>query len=404
MRLSKYETAAILANLRTFTYTTKENGEDVTKTVTLWPTEKTALVNRFFLQYEGGLKADDIMDAYKKGDVSAADVAEMIMMMTKSQLVNLWKIWEADYNPLWNVDGSEVKEIKTEFGKVVEREKDSSVTDEQLTDGKNNITHAHTLTDNQTVDGKNNITHAHTLTDNQTVDGKNNVSHGLKLTDEQKTDGKNNVTHGHTLTDNQTVDGKNNTTHGLQTTITEPTDTNTVSAFDSGSNFVNKSQSSATTHSNTESGTTNVALSLGTIQHNEGGTTNTALSIGKVEHAESGTTNTAISLGTIQHTEGGTTNTAISMGTIQHTEGGTTNTATSIGKIKHSSDGKDTDTESGDETTTETYTRTGNIGVTMSTQLLRDGDNFWSQFNFFEKYFVIVAGPITLPIYDDEED
>lgn len=368
MKLSKYETAAILANLRTFTYTTTEEGEQVTKTVTLWPTEKTALVNRFFLQYEGGLKADDIMDAYKKGDVSAADVAEMIMMMTKSQLVNLWRIWEADYNPLWNVDGVEKKEIKTEFGKVIDREKATSVTDEQLTDGKNNVTHGHTLTDNQTVDGKNNVTHGHTLTDNQTVDGKNNI------------------THGHTLTDQQTVDGKNNTTHGKAVTITEPTRESNVSAFDSVA-FVPSNQETATSHSDTESGTTNVALSMGTISH-----------------AETGTTNTAISMGTVQHTEGGTTNTAISLGTIQHTEGGTTNTAISMGKIKHTNDGKDTDTESGDETTTETYTRSGNIGVTMSTQLLRDGDNFWSQFSFFEKYFVLVAGPITLPIYDDEED
>lgn len=332
MKLSKYETAAILANLRTFTYTTKEEDEDVTKTVTLWPTEKTALVNRFFLQYEGGLKADDIMDDYKKGDVSAADVAEMILMMTKSQLVNLWKIWEADYNPLWNVDGTEVKEIKTEFGKVVERDKDTTLTDEQVTDGKNNITH------------------------------------GKTLTDEQKTDGKNNVTHGHTLTDNQTADGKQNTTHGLQTTITEPTTTDTTAAFDSGSGFENKSQSSATTHTNTDSGNTNIALSMGTIMHTEGGSTNTALSIGKVEHEESGTTNTAISMG----------------------------------KITHKNNGKDTDTESGDETTTETYTRSGNIGVTMSTQLLRDGDNFWSQFSFFEKYFNLVAGPITLPIYEED--
>lgn len=334
MRLSKYETAAILDNLRTFTYTTKEDGEDVTKTVTLWPTEKTALVNRFFLQYEGGLKADDIMNDYKRGDVSAADVAEMILMLTKSQLVNLWKIWEADYNPLWNVDGTEVRKTITEFGKVVEREKDTSTTDEQLTDGKNNVTHGH------------------------------------KLTDEQKTDGKNNVTHGHTLTDNQTADGKQNTTHGLKTTITEPTTTDEVSAFDSGSNFENKAQTSATSHNNEESGTTNIALSMGTVQHTEGGTTKTELSMGKIEHEESGTTNTVLS----------------------------------IGKIKHTNDGKDTDTESGDETTTETYTRTGNIGVTMSTQLLRDGDNFWSQFNFFEKYFSLIAGPITLPIYDDEED
>lgn len=299
MRLSNYNTEAIIRNLRTFSYTTKEDGETVTKNVTLFSDAQAPLVNRFFLQYKGSLKADDIMDAYKKGDVSASDVASMILLMTKSQLVNLWRIWEADYNPLWNVDGTEKKVIKTEFGKVVDHEKDSSITDEQLTDGKSN------------------------------------------------------VTHGHTLTDNQTVDGKQNTTHGLQTTITEPTTTDTTAAFDSGSNFENRSQSSATTHTNTDSGTTNVALSMGTVLHTEGGTTNTALSMGKIEHK---------------------------------------------------SEGKDTDTESGDETTTETYTRSGNIGVTMSTQLLRDGDNFWSQFNFFEKYFELIAEPLTIPIYDDEED
>ena len=369
MRLSKYDTAAILANLRTFSYTTKEDGETVTKNVTLFPEEKLTQVNLFFLQYKGKLKADAIMDSYKKGDVSASDVASVVMLMIKSQLVNLWRIWEADYNPLWNVDGIEKKEIKTEFGKVVDREKATTLTDEQLEDGKNNVTHNHTLTDNQTVDGKNNITH------------------GRKLTDDQTSDGKNNVTHNHTLTDTQTADGKQNTTHGLQTTITEPTATNTVSAFDSGVNFENKSQSSATTHTNTDSGTTNIALSSGTVEHREGGTTKTEISMGTIEHEESGTTNTALSIGTIQHTEGGTTNTAISMG-----------------KIKHTNDGKDTDTESGDETTTETYTRTGNIGVTMSTQLLRDGDTFWSQFNFFQKYFELIAEPLTIPIYDDEED
>lgn len=299
MRLSKYNTEAIISNLRTFSYTTTENGETVTKTVNLFPANKVALVNRFFLQYKGSLKADDIMDAYKDGDVSAADLSEMIMIMIKERLVNLWRIWEADYNPLWNVDGTEKRITKTEFGKVVDHEKDSSITDEQLEDGKNN------------------------------------------------------TTHGHTLTDNQTVDGKQNITHGITTTITEPTATNTVSAFDSGANFENKSQSSATSHTSADTGTTNTALS---------------------------------------------------MGTVMHTEGGTTNTALSMGKVKHAYDGKDTDTESGDETITDTYTRSGNIGVTMSTQLLRDGDNFWSQFSFFEKYFELIAEQLTIPIYDDEEE
>ena len=330
MKVRETDTESILANLRTFSYTTVEDGETVTKNVELFSSSQTPIANKLFLQLQGDLRADDILQDYKDGDISAEDLAGMILVMIKSQLVQLWKEWEADYNPLWNVDGTEKKVIKTEFGKVVDRAKNTSLTDEQLTDGKNNITH------------------------------------GRKLTDDQKSDGKNDITHGHTLTDTQTADGKQNTTHGLKTTITEPTTTNTVAAFDSGANFENKSQTSATSHSDEQSGTTNVAISAGTIQHNEGGTTKTSISMGTIEHEESGTTNTAISMG----------------------------------KIKHTADGKDTDTESGDETTTETYIRGGNIGVTMSTQLLRDGDNFWSNFNFFEKYFSLVAEQISIPIYD----
>lgn len=330
MRLNEFDTESIIDNLRTFQYTTVVDGQTVTNTVNLFSHAQSPLANKLFLQAKGRLRADDIMLSYKDGDISASDLSDMVLTVIKSQLVQLWKIWEADYNPLWNVDGVEKRVTTTEFGKVIEREKDTSVTDEQITDGKNNITH------------------------------------GKTLTDEQKTDGKNNITHGKTLTDQQTVDGKNNTTHGKVLTVTEPTQTHKVSAFDSAG-FVPDTEDSATTHSDTESGSTNVALSMGTVSHSETGSTNTALSMGKIEHSEDGTTNTALS----------------------------------IGKVKHDYDGKDTDTESGDETTTETYTRSGNIGVTMSTQLLRDGENFWSQYSFFEHYFSLIAEQLTIPIYED---
>lgn len=278
MKVRETDTESILSNLRTFSYTTVEDGETVTKNVELFSSSQTPIANKMFLQLQGDLRADDILQEYKDGDITAEDLAGMILVMIKSQLVQLWKEWESDYNPLWNVDGIEKRTVKTEFGKVVEHEKDSSLTDEQITDGK--------------------------------------------AIDEQKTDGKDDLT------------------HGLQIQIAEPTATHKVSVFDSA-DYVNQSQDSATTHTTGHSGIDARAISMGKIEHTSG-----------------------------------------------------------IGKIKHTSDGKDTDTDSGEENVTDIYERHGNIGVTMTTQLLRDGDNFWSNFNFFEKYFSMIAEQISIPIYE----
>lgn len=278
MRLNEFDTESILDGLRTFSYTTIEDGESVTKNVTLFSQEQLPIANKLFLQSQGKLRADDIMFDYKNGDITASDLSAMILVVIKSQLVQLWKEWEADYNPLWNVDGVEKRTIKTEFGKVVEHEKDTKLTDEQKVNGS--------------------------------------------LVDEQKTDGKDNLT------------------HGLQQSITEPTQTHNVATFDSES-YVNDTQDSATTHSVTNSGSDNRAISMGKIEH-----------------------------------------------------------TSNMGKIEHSNSGKDTDTDSGEENVTDIYERHGNIGVTMSTQLLRDGQNFWSNFNFFDQYFSLIAEQITIPIYE----
>lgn len=334
MRLSKFNTADVLDNLRTFSYTETVDGETVTKNVTLFPSSQTPMVNRLFLQSQGRLRADDIMFDYKRGDITAETLAGVIMLTIKERLVQLWKVWEADYNPLWNVDAYEKRSTVTERDVTTDHEKDTTLTDEQKTDGKNNVTHGHTLQDSQTADGKNN------------------------------------TTHGHTLSDAQTVSASYNTAHTDNTEHSEPTTTSKVSAFDSGSNYVNAAQSTATNHSDSNAGT------------------------------GQGTS----SMGTIMHTEGGTTNTALSMGTILHTEGGTTNTSISMGKITHKTEGKDTDKEDFDENLTDTFIRHGNIGVTMSTQLIADQINVWSKFSFFEEYFNMIAEQITIPIYDEEDN
>lgn len=70
------------------------------------------------------------------------------------------------------------------------------------------------------------------------------------------------------------------------------------------------------------------------------------------------------------------------------------------GKSETSSTGYDEDTHSGDDKTVDEYRRTGNIGVTMSTQLLRDGENFWSKFNFYDVFFKDINKELTIGIWE----
>lgn len=168
-----------------------------------------------------------------------------------------------------------------------------------------------------------------------------------KLTDEQKTNGSNSTQYGHSLTDNQTVAGSGSITHGKSTSHTNPTTTGKVAAFDSA-NYVDASQTTVTNTSDTDSGTDT---------------------------------------------------TSNNMGTIAHTESGTDTVTTNIGKIEHAHSGSDTDTLSGTDTTTDTLVRGGNIGVTMTQQLLTAENNFWSNFSFFEQWFDDIAAEISLPMW-----
>lgn len=257
--LTNYDIESLLSVLRTFTYTTEIDGETVTVNAEVFTSGQIPIATKIFLQEYGTRVADDIMSDYKQGTITAAALGDIIKTLCVQRWKHYLEMWKVNYNPIWNVDGTETRTIETEYGKVTTMAKNSKVTDEQKTDGKNN------------------------------------------------------------------------TTHGLVTTITEPTTTGSVAAFDSSS-FVNASQTSATQHSNTDSGTTNVAMSMG--------------------------------------------------------------------KIEHAASGSDTDTLSGKDTVKDTLTRGGNIGVTMTQQLLTAEDSFWSQYSFFKRYFNDIAEVISLPIYE----
>lgn len=294
MTVKQFDIESLLAVLRTFTYTTEIDGETVTVNAEVFTEGQIPIATKIFLQEYGSRVADDILDEYKKGGVTAAELGDMIKTLCVQRWKHFLEMWKVNYNPIWNVDGVEVHEITTKYGKITKMAKGTTITDEQK------------------------------------VDAETEVEYGQKQTDEQKTDGSTSMT------------------YGKSTTTTNPTNTGKVAAMDSVA-FVNASESSATNMINTDSGSDS-----------------TTTNIGKIEHASSGKDTTT----------------------------------TSIGKVEHAHTGTDTDTLDGSDTTTDTLTRHGNIGVTMTQQLLTAEDDFWSHYSFFTKYFNDIANVISLPIYE----
>ena len=131
----------------------------------------------------------------------------------------------------------------------------------------------------------------------------------------------------------------------------------------------------------------------------DSGTEATTHTIGKIEHANSGQDTTTHDLGKIEHSTSGTDSTTHSIGKLEHAETGSDTITHNLGKIEHANSGKDTDTESGSDTVTDTYVRAGNIGVTMTQQLLTAEESFWSKYSFFEHWFNDIAEQIGLPIW-----
>ena len=294
MTVKQYDIEALLSVLRTFTYTTEVDGETVTVNAEVFTSGQIPIATKIFLQEYGSRVADEILDEYKKGDVSAAELGDMIKTLCVQRWKHFLEMWKVNYNPIWNVDGVEVHEITTEYGKITRMAKGTTITDEQK------------------------------------VDAETEVEYGQKQTDEQKTDGSTSMT------------------YGKSTTTTNPTNTGKVAAMDSVA-FVNASESSATNMINADSGSDSTTTNIGKIEHASSGKDTTTASIGKVEHAHTGT---------------------------------------------------DTDTLDGSDTTTDTLTRHGNIGTTMTQQLLSAESDFWSQYSFFDKYFRDIANVISLPIYE----
>ena len=307
MKLREYQTKPILNELRTFSYQTKVNGQETTVNVELFPASMLDIANKIFLQKQGDLKADEIMEDYKEGTYTAQMVADVIKEFHIQKWKHWLEMWKAEYNPIWNVDGTETKTIVTQYGKVT--------------------TMAKNTTDTTTYNSELEMEY----------DSTNKTTYNSNETAEQLTDGKYNTTHGHIITQ------------------TEPQTDNAIAAFDS-INPVPHSETILTQHSDTNSGTDQIAISDGKKKTDRGGYDEQARD-GKDTNTHSGTDSLART-------------------------------------------GSDTDTLSGTDSTTETTTRGGNIGVTMTQQLLTAEQSFWSQYSFFDMWFSDIAEELTLSIYE----
>lgn len=307
MKLKEYQTKPILNELRTFSYQTKVNGQETTVNVELFPVSMLDIANKIFLQKQGDLKADEIMEDYKYGTYTAQAVADVIKQFHIQKWKHWLEMWTIDYNPIWNVDGTETHTIVTQYGKVTTMTKNTT----------------DTTTYNSELEME--------------YDSTNKTTYNSNETAEQLTDGKYNTTHGHIITQ------------------TEPQTDNAIAAFDSV-NPVPYSETILTQHSDTNSGTDQIAISDGKKKTDRGGYDEQARD-GKDTNTHSGTDSLART-------------------------------------------GSDTDTLSGTDSTTETTIRGGNIGVTMTQQLLTAEQSFWSQYSFFDMWFSDIAEELTLSIYE----
>lgn len=248
MKISECNLKNLLNALKNFTYTKQVADQTVTVNVILWEDSLNDYMIKFFERFYGDRKADDIALQYKDGDLNTATVANIIKAMCVTRWKHYLGMWEAEYNPTWNVEGSETRVIQTTYGKITTMAKGSATTTEQLTAGE---TTTEQITDAESIDY---------------VSPQNSQSYN-------------------------------------------PAAKNTNNA-------------------------------------------------GKIK--------------------------------------GTSNS----GKIKSELSGSDSDTLSGSDTVTDTFTRGGNLGITMTQQLLSAEKDFWQHMDFFSMWFKDIANQLALPMWE----
>lgn len=219
---------SIIHYLRSFSYTYL--GKNYT--FDFCTTDDEDIFTMLYLQKFGSLFASDIAIAYDNNAISAESVAKLIRKYSKEQWIHLLNINQSEYNPLWNVDGTEERTVITKYGKITKNTGDTTTEYGKTTTngGSTTTSYGKTSTDSGT-----------TKTDN---DGSNSTTNNLT----NKTDNNlNNTTNNPTVT----------STDGVTTFDTELFQDKSKNVTTYAGETVNKQTGSVT---NTNTGTTGTSF------------------------------------------------------------------------------------------------------------------------------------------------
>ena len=320
-----------------FPTSTVVDKDGVSHSLSLSDEVKTNIIDMILFKSEGRCVRYEDPDIFK----NRLAILSKQMSRDKWERIMYYNFFTRTFDPTENVFEITNEETKRQNGRTLTYNYNNyKETSEQKTDGKNNTSFANYVeVDEQTVDGKNNTSFSNYVeTDEQVSDGKNNTSFANYIeADEQKTNAV-----------------KEN--HGAKV--------HAKGSMDSAANDT-ISQSSSDGY-----GTVSGSLPVESADTYNDKITD---SIGKIEHSKSGAVNIALSDGKTEHSKRGAINIAVGSGKVEHTKDGSIDVAISQGKIENSIEGSKSEVEtfSANPDLFE-RTRHGNIGVTMSGEIIKN--------------------------------
>lgn len=328
-----------------------------------WKTESSITAAALDLNFHGNVAGDKpvapivekVMAGETLTDAELSLLAVAIFTIYATSWAKEWLTRSLTYDPIENYSMTE--QMTNDQTTHVFGHQD------QRTD---NLSHTKTGTETQRPD----------LTDERTA----NLTHTKTGTEEQAPDLTEEVTHD--TSDERTDDLTDATTYGKTDTRTDNlTQTNTVAAYNlSSTGQTNYSPSGQITNSGTQ---TNVGSGTDSVAHT-----------GTSTLAKTGTdTTTKTGTDTLTYN---TSDTDTGTDTMTHTGSDTMNYNTTDADT-----GTQTHVESGTNTDTRNYmlTRSGNIGVTTSQQMIQSERELWMWNYFTDVVFPDVAKVLTLRIY-----
>lgn len=310
--------------------------------------DNSMINDMYFSEYGECLAGSYILNCLKDNDTLDVESRSKISSIIAYRFMTKWsKLWDTlffEYNPIHNYDMTEEENTDSEFtgnGKRTGHSSDDRDLSRTLnTQIQNSINDSHNETNTQTF---NNTV---TINDNTTVTTDNTLTRNMTDTKNEET--TNTVDYTDTI---------NKSVYGFNSQTASPSDTTVTSKDGSDTNTTN----STISYTGTET------------------TDNTTTTTGENTNKHTGTITNDI-----DYTNEGTNT--------------TTNTGTITDSDVNNSEYTDTDTQTNNNIINRKLSRSGNIGVTTTQQMIQSERNLWF-WDYFKEVFSDVNKLSTLPIF-----